>query len=85
MQIPNTSVAEIMGQAGYEWVVVDMEHGAIGHNQLPDIFRALELGGTLPLARIAEGQAKDCKQGLDAGAGGIIVTMIESDKHLSEI
>jgi 2-dehydro-3-deoxyglucarate aldolase len=85
MQIPNTSVAEIMGQAGYEWVVVDMEHGAIGHNQLPDIFRALELGGTLPLARIAEGQAKDCKQALDAGAGGIIVPMIESAQQLREI
>ena len=49
MQLPNSSVAEIMGQSGYDWVAIDMEHGAISINQLPDIFRALELGQTLPL------------------------------------
>lgn len=82
MQIPHPSVAEIMGQAGYDWVAVDMEHGAVAVNQLPDLFRALELGNTLPLARIAHGQPKDCKQALDAGAGGIIVPMIESAAQL---
>jgi 2-dehydro-3-deoxyglucarate aldolase len=82
MQIPHPSVAEIMGQAGYDWVTVDMEHGAVAVHQLPDLFRALELGNTLPLARIAQGQPKDCKQALDAGAGGIIVPMIESAAQL---
>jgi len=82
MQIPHPSIAEIMGQAGYDWVAVDMEHGAIAVHQLPDLFRALELGGTLPLARIAQGHPKDCKQALDAGAGGVIVPMIESADQL---
>lgn len=85
MQIPHTSVAEIMGQAGYDWVAVDMEHGAIGVHQLPDLFRALELGGTLPLARLAQGQPKDCKQALDAGAGGVIVPMVESAAQLTQV
>lgn len=82
MQIPNPSVAEIMGQAGYDWVAVDMEHGGFSAHQLPDLFRALELGDTLPLARLAQGHAKDCKQALDAGAGGVIVPMIESAQQL---
>jgi 2-dehydro-3-deoxyglucarate aldolase len=82
VQIPHSSVAEIMGQAGYDWVAVDMEHGAVGVHQLPDLFRALELGGTLPLARVAQGHPKDCKLALDAGAGGIIVPMIESAEQL---
>lgn len=85
MQIPNGSVAEIMGQAGYDWVAVDLEHGSIGVDQLPDLFRALELGGTLPLARLAQGHPKDCKQALDAGAGGVIVPMIESAAQLEAI
>lgn len=85
MQIPHSSIAEIMGQAGYDWVAVDMEHGSIGAHQLPDLFRALELGNTLPLARVARGDAKDCKQALDAGAGGIIVPMIESAEQLIEV
>jgi len=82
MQIPHPSVAEIMGQAGYDWVAVDMEHGAVAVHQLPDLFRALELGNTLPLVRVAQGHPKDCKQALDAGAGGIIVPMIESAEQL---
>lgn len=85
IQLPHPSVAEIMGQAGYDWVAVDMEHGTISHHQLPDLFRALELGGTLPLARLAEGNPKDCKQALDAGAGGVIVPMIESADQLSAV
>lgn len=85
MQIPHPSVAEIMGQAGYDWVAIDMEHGAVAVNQLPDLFRALELGNTLPMARVAQGHPNDCKQALDAGAGGIIVPMIESAAQLKEV
>lgn len=85
IQIPHPSIAEIMGQAGYDWVAVDMEHGAISAHQLPDIFRALELGKTLPLVRLAHGEVKDCKQALDAGAGGVIVPMIESADQLRKV
>ncbi|TAK90639.1 MAG: 2,4-dihydroxyhept-2-ene-1,7-dioic acid aldolase [Burkholderiaceae bacterium] len=82
IQIPHASVAEIMGQASYDWVAVDLEHGAISLHQLPDMFRALELGGTLPLVRLAGSDKKDCKQALDAGAGGVIVPMIETADQL---
>jgi len=85
IQIPHPSIAEIMGQAGYDWVAVDMEHGAVSVHQLPDLFRALELGKTLPLARVAQGNTKDCKQALDAGAGGIIVPMVESAEQLEKV
>ena len=85
MQIPNSSIAEIMGQAGYDWVAIDMEHGSISTHQLPDLFRALELGNTLPFVRLARGHYKDCKQALDAGAAGIIVPMIKSAEHLKKV
>ena len=70
MQLPDASVAEIMGRAGYDWVAIDLEHGVISHHQLPNLFRALELGGTIPLVRLAVGTGRECKQALDAGAGG---------------
>jgi len=82
MQIGNGSVAEIMGNSGYDWVAVDLEHGSIGVSQLPDLFRALELGGTLPLVRLAEGKTKDCKEALDAGAAGVIVPMVSNAEQL---
>lgn len=85
MQIPNASIAEIMAQAGYDWVAVDMEHGAFSLALLPDIFRALELHNTLPLARLSSPDPTVCKQVLDAGAGGIIFPMIESAKQLRQL
>ena len=85
IQIPNSSIAEIMGQAGYDWVAIDMEHGSISLSQLPDLFRALELGETLPLVRLAQSHPKDCKQALDAGAGGVIIPMVETATQLEEI
>lgn len=85
IQIPNASLAEIIGQAGYDWVAVDLEHGSIDIGQLPNIFRALELGGTLPMVRLAQGHPKDCKQALDAGAGGVIIPMVETAAQLQSI
>ena len=85
MQIPSSSVAEIMGDAGYDWIAVDLEHGSMSTSQLPDLFRAIELGGTLPLARLAHGHLKDAKDALDAGAGGIIIPMIETAEQLESI
>jgi 2-dehydro-3-deoxyglucarate aldolase len=85
MQIPHPSIAEILGQSGYDWVAIDMEHGSISTHQLPDIFRAIELGDTLPIVRLAQGLPKDCKQALDAGAGGVIVPMVESAEQLKMV
>lgn len=85
MQLGDPSVAEIMGQSGYDWVSVDLEHGSISHHQLPNLFRALELGGTLPLVRLAEGNSQNCKCALEAGAAGVIVPMIENAEQLIQV
>ena len=82
MQIPSEEVAEILGDAGYDWVAVDLEHGSISTSQLPNFFRAIELSGSLPLARLGGNDPALCKVVLDAGAGGIIVPMIESREQL---
>jgi 2-dehydro-3-deoxyglucarate aldolase len=78
MQIDSPSVAEIMGAAGYDWVAVDLEHGQFSLAGLPNIFRALSLGNTLPFARLARGGEKEIKQALDAGAKGLIIPKVAS-------
>ncbi len=85
MQIPDSNIAEIMGRAGYQWVAIDMEHGPVSVSQLPDIFRALELGGTLPLARVASPLPINCRQALDQGAAGVVIPMISSAPQLQAI
>jgi len=82
MQIPSPSLAELMGAAGYDWVAIDREHGSIGLSVMADVCRALELNGTVPLARVAENSCTEIKQVIEAGCRGIIVPMIESRADL---
>lgn len=84
MQLADSGVAEIMGAAGYDWVAVDLEHGRFSEQQLPDLFRALQLRGTLPMARVGEVSAYAIKAALEAGAQGVILPMIESAAQLRQ-
>jgi len=84
MQIPSPIIAEILSANGYEWVTLDLEHGAFSLNLIPDIIRAIEIHGVIPFIRIAENKSKDIKQALDAGAKGIIAPMIETKKQAED-
>ncbi len=85
MQIGSAEVAEILGRCGYDWVAVDMEHGSITLDQLPNIFRALELGNTLPMVRLPNADRTLARQVLDAGAGGVIVPNITDYVQVTEL
>ena len=65
LQFPSADVAEVMGASGYDWVAVDMEHGAFTRAILPDVFRAIERGGSTPFARIAQAELRPIKDALD--------------------
>jgi 2-dehydro-3-deoxyglucarate aldolase len=83
MQIPSPEIAEIMGNSDFDWVAVDLEHGSIGIDHLPNIFRALELNNTLPFARVTN--ELQAIRAMEAGAGGIIVANIESADDVEKI
>ena len=85
MQMPNSSVAEIISNAGYDWVTIDLEHGSFSLQELPNIFRAIEMTNTLPLARLVSGRASECSQVLDAGASGLIIPKVNSKEQLENI
>ena len=73
-----TSVAEIAGAAGYDWCLVDGEHGP---NDLPgmrDQLVALASVGCPAMLRVADNQPWMIKQALDIGAQTILVPMVGS-------
>jgi len=84
-QIPEPSISEILANSGYDWIAIDLEHGSIGATVLPNLIRAIEKYDCLPIARIAEPSEFFCKQALDAGAGGLIIPMIESAEQLDRL
>ena len=82
LQLACPDVAEIMARSGYAWLAVDMEHGSFGRAELANMFRAIALGGALPMARLAGTGREQCKAALEAGAQGLIVPMIECREQL---
>lgn len=76
--IPDTFVGEMIGHAGYDWVLVDGEHGP---NDRRSIFAQLQtLAGTdtHPVVRLPNADASLIKQTLDAGAQSLLIPMVES-------
>jgi 2-dehydro-3-deoxyglucarate aldolase len=70
--------AEIMAQAGFQWVCVDAEHSQVTTETAVNMFRAIERYGAEPFVRISLNDEVEIKQFMDMGARGIIVPMIKS-------
>jgi len=85
LQLDSPEVAEIIADAGYDWLLIDMEHGSISISQVPNLVRAIQSSGCLPIIRVADHQASHCKAALDAGAGGVLVPDVRSALELVEI
>ena len=78
--IGNTAVAEILAKAGFDWLVVDIEHSTISIDTVGDLIRVIDLAGVTPLVRLTSNDPNLIKRVMDAGAHGIIVPMVNSEK-----
>lgn len=77
LNLPSAAVAEILAEAGFDWLFIDAEHGAIDSGELVAILQAVERD----LACIVRVPALDVaaiKRALDMGAAGIIVPQVET-------
>lgn len=75
--VPEPLVAEAMASCGFDWMVVDMEHGAIDVADLPALFIASERRGAAPLVRLPGMDPILARRALDAGAHGLLVPVVE--------
>jgi 2-dehydro-3-deoxyglucarate aldolase/4-hydroxy-2-oxoheptanedioate aldolase len=70
--------AELCAAAGYDWLIVDLEHGAATEADLLGLFHAVEAGGSVPLVRPQSGERIRIGRALDMGARGVMVPRLES-------
>jgi len=85
LSLPNESVAEIFAKAGYDWVVIDLEHSSININQAEQLIRVIDLAGSKPFVRLSGHSSSQIKRVLDAGAKGILAPMVESKAQIDSI
>jgi len=80
IQIADPTIAKIMSSCDFDWMVVDLEHGRYSSEDLPSIFDIIRANNCLPLARLADNSTVLAKEVLDAGAGRIIVPMVNNSE-----
>lgn len=72
------SVAEILCQAGFDWLVVDLEHSVIDLAETQTLLQVIAAHGVVPLVRVTSNDPQQIKRVMDAGAQGVIVPMVNS-------
>ena len=70
--------AEYLSRAGFDFVLVDVQHGSWDLTPAKDAFRAISLGAAIPMARAAQNDFYAIGSLLDRGALGIVVPMLNS-------
>lgn len=78
LSLANTHTAEMMANAGFDWLCVDLQHGLIDYTDLVRMLPAMSTGETTPIVRVAGNDPVQIMKVLDAGALGVIVPMVNN-------
>src|SRR5246500_3052161 len=73
------TVAEQLAHSGYDWLLVDTQHGPMGYESLSGMLAGIANGGAKSLVRVGSYQDRPgIQQALDMGADGVLVPYINT-------
>ena len=70
-----------MAKSGFDWLVIDMEHSAIGVYEAEEIIRIVHLCGLPAIVRVGEINTNLIKRVMDSGASGVIAPMVRTKEQ----
>ncbi|MCA0870717.1 HpcH/HpaI aldolase/citrate lyase family protein [Seohaeicola saemankumensis] len=85
LSLANGPAAEMMGTAGFDWLLIDGEHAANDIPTIRDQLIALEASPSHAIVRVPVGETWIIKQVLDIGAQSVLVPMVESGEQAREL
>lgn len=78
MKLSDPTVVEIFGLAGFDFVILDLEHGPNSFETCQNLIRAAQLRGMTPIIRIYANEPALIQRALDIGALGVQVPQINT-------
>lgn len=78
IMVPSPQLVEMAGHAGFDWVLIDLEHGTIGLETAEIMIMAAEANGITPIARPRSNSRQDISSIMDRGAMGVQVPHVNS-------
>lgn len=85
LSIPNSFAAEVMVQAGWDSLTVDMQHGVVDYQAALGMLQAISTSETTPIVRVPWREPGIIMKSLDAGAYGVICPMVNSAEEAEEL
>lgn len=77
-RIPSPDLVEIFGEAGFDYIIIDQEHGPVSTETASNLVRACDLVGMAALVRVPDNQPWLIQYALDIGALGVQVPQVGS-------
>lgn len=84
MALGSTLGAEQLAHLGFDWLLIDQEHGAIDAPLTQSLLQAISTTETIPLIRVPSNKEEWIGRALDAGAYGVIVPMVNTREDAEE-
>jgi 2-keto-3-deoxy-L-rhamnonate aldolase RhmA len=78
IQFPSSEVVEMVGELGFDWVMLDAEHGSITPDNIGPMIMAAEIRGITPIVRPEKNDPAIINKYLDRGARGVQVPHVNT-------
>ncbi|WP_375201508.1 HpcH/HpaI aldolase family protein [Hyphococcus sp.] len=86
LKLPTLATVEMLGRAGFDFLVIDMEHAPHSLDQVYQFIFATQASGMAALVRLPDHSGSDIQRLLDSGADGLLaprMTSVETAERLT--
>jgi 2-keto-3-deoxy-L-rhamnonate aldolase RhmA len=84
VQIGHPDITEILSTLGFDWIVLDAEHGPLGFETMQIMLQAMSGNKTIPIIRVPWNDPVSIKRALDIGAYGLLIPLVSSRREAED-
>ncbi|MBB4908586.1 HpcH/HpaI aldolase family protein [Actinophytocola algeriensis] len=85
LKIPAPDTAEIAAAAGFDFVVIDLEHTMLNLETAYTLIAITSAHGVTPIVRVPDHRPSTIQRVLDAGAGGVLVPHVDTPEQAAAV
>ncbi|KAL7273314.1 hypothetical protein RUND412_003843 [Rhizina undulata] len=82
---PGTHLSRAIARSGFDWILVDTEHGNLEDSAMHESINAIAGCGVSPIVRVPAAEGWMVKRALDAGAHGIMVPLVSTAEEAMKV
>lgn len=80
------TIIEVLGQTGYDFIMIDTEHSQVNTQALETMVRTAEVAGLIPYVRVTSALGEvEIRRALEAGAEGLFLPRVNSVEDIERV